>query len=44
MLLPDMKHILNRHILRLREEEVDESSHDCNPHREKVEEPKLEVA
>lgn len=44
MLLPHEDHLLDGHILRLREEEGDEDGHDDHPRREQVEEAKLQVA
>lgn len=45
MLLPDsLRHLLNRHVFRLRQQEHDEERHDENPTGEEEEDPELEVA
>lgn len=42
--LPDQDHLLNRHTLRLRQEEVDEDGHDEHEDGEEEEEEELHVA
>ncbi|PON80118.1 hypothetical protein PanWU01x14_005680 [Parasponia andersonii] len=45
MLLPNsLRHLLNRHVLSLRNQERDEQRHDQNPTRKEQEYPELEVA
>lgn len=45
MLLPHfLRHLLDRHVLRLRDQEQDEERHDENPPGEEEEDPELEMA